>query len=95
MIFQVDHVFLVVSKGRFADCVKILRLKFVNWLIDSYVICRIYPLPATEFTTSPWSSLWEANSSSAIRELLYAFFWVITQKKSYNIQNTAKVWNQE
>ena len=27
--------------------------------------------------------------------ILYAFFWVITQKKAYNIQNTAKAWNQE
>ena len=66
MIFRVDHVFLVVSKGC-ADCVKIFRLKFVNWLIDSYVICRIYPLPATKFT-SPWRSPWEANSFSASRE---------------------------
>jgi hypothetical protein len=36
-----------------------------------------------------------------MKVLLYAFFWVIsrrrgiTQKKTYNIQNTAKVWNQE
>ena len=27
--------------------------------------------------------------------ILYAFFWVITQKKAYNIQNMAKAWNQE
>jgi len=24
---------------------------------------------------------------------LYAFFWVITHKKAYNIQNTAAAWN--
>ena len=29
------------------------------------------------------------------KRILYAFFWVITQKKAYNIQNTAKAWNQE
>ena len=65
MIFPVDHVFRVVSKG--CLCVNIFRLTF-NWLIDSCVICRIYPLPATKFTTSLWSSPWEANSSSTIRE---------------------------
>ena len=35
------------------------------------------------------------NSLLINANILYAFLWVIIQKKAYNMQNTAKVWNQE
>jgi hypothetical protein len=32
------------------------------------------------------------NEKPKVNKWLYAFFWVITEKKAYSIQNMAKVW---
>ena len=67
MIFPVDRVFLAVSKGWFADCVKIFRSSSIGWLIRVWFVV-FTRFPPQNLQLLRVAVLEGANSSSASRE---------------------------
>jgi hypothetical protein len=65
-------------------------------LFSSQIFSRMDTPTILKFSHSTPTCLWRWNRQSVPKRLHIKFRrWGTTQKKTYNIQNTVKVWNQE